>query len=153
MLSHFCDNYLINESFRTIRAIRTKGGNCLMKPTQLIHQARLQEWAANFSDQKASGLTVKQWCDQHNCSIHKYNYWKHLLKEEAVSQALPEIVPITLPESSTMVTHNSTVPVRTNCTNRTTDIIRLSVNDVTIEVTPDVSEGFLQSIIKAVRHA
>ena len=125
-----------------------------MKPTQLIHQARLQEWAANFSDQKASGLTVKQWCDQHNCSIHKYNYWKHLLKEEAVSQALPEIVPIMLPESSTAITHNnSTVPVRTNCTNRTTDIIRLSVNDVTIEVTPDVSEGFLQSIIKAVRHA
>ena len=124
-----------------------------MKSTQLIHQARLQEWAANFSDQKASGLTVKQWCDQHNCSIHKYNYWKHLLKEEAVSQALPEIVPIMLPESSPAITHNSTVPFRTNCTNRTTDIIRLSINDVTIEVTPDVSEGFLQSIIKAVRHA
>ena len=124
-----------------------------MKSNQLIHQARLQEWAANFSDQKASGLTVKQWCNQHNCSIHKYNYWKHLLKEEAVSQALPDIVPIMLPEFSTVITHNGAASVRTNCANRTMGIIRLSINDVTIEVTPDVSEGFLQSIIKAVRHA
>ena len=99
-----------------------------MKSNQLIHQARLQEWAANFSDQKASGLTVKQWCNQHNCSIHKYNYWKHLLKEEAVSQALPDIVPIMLPESSTVITHNGAASVHTNCANRTMGIIRLSIN-------------------------
>ena len=58
-----------------------------------------------------------------------------------------------LPESSTVITHNGEASVRTNCANRTMGIIRLSINDVTIEVTPDVSEGFLQSIIKAVRHA
>ncbi len=124
-----------------------------MKSTQLVHQARLQEWAAIFSDQKASGLTVRQWCDQHNYSIHKYNYWKHQLKEEALSQSLPEIVPIMLPEASTEITPYSTTPVRSNCANRTINIIRLSIKDVTVEVTPDVSEDFLQTIIKVVRHA
>ena len=40
---------------------------------------------------------VRQWCEQNNLSFHTYNYWKHLLKEEVVEQALPDIVPLSLP--------------------------------------------------------
>ena len=29
-----------------------------------IHQLHLNEWITRFSEQKASGLTVKQWCEQ-----------------------------------------------------------------------------------------
>lgn len=47
---------------------------------------------------KSSGLTVKQWCEQNNFTIHTYNYWKHVLKEELAGQMLPDIVPITVPE-------------------------------------------------------
>ena len=57
-----------------------------MNAKQKLHQAHLQEWAARFANQKASGLTVKQWCEQNHFSIHTYNYWKHLLKEEVVDQ-------------------------------------------------------------------
>ena len=53
-----------------------------MNAKQKLHQARLSEWAARFSDQKASGLTVRQWCEKNEISIHKYNYWKHQLREE-----------------------------------------------------------------------
>ena len=40
-----------------------------MNTKQQLHQLRLNEWSSRFSDQKASGLTVKQWCDQSNLSI------------------------------------------------------------------------------------
>ena len=66
----------------------------LMNAKQKLHQAHLAEWTARFSDQRASGLTVRQWCDQNHVSIHKYNYWKHQLKEEVVDQMLPDIVPL-----------------------------------------------------------
>ncbi|WP_442969665.1 IS66 family insertion sequence element accessory protein TnpA [Roseburia sp. TF10-5] len=33
----------------------------------------MNEWTTRFSDQKASGLTVKEWCNQNNLSIHTYN--------------------------------------------------------------------------------
>jgi hypothetical protein len=49
------------------------------------------------SKKPAGGLTVRQWCDQNQVSIHTYNYWKHVLKEELVNQMLPNIVPVTLP--------------------------------------------------------
>ena len=67
-----------------------------MTTKQKLHQLRLNEWSSQFSAPKASGLTVKQWCDQNNMSIHTYNYWKHLLKEELASQVLPDIVPFSL---------------------------------------------------------
>ena len=63
-----------------------------MTSKEKIHQRHLNEWAARFADQKASGLTVKQWCEQNNFTIHTYNYWKHILKEKIVSKVLPDIV-------------------------------------------------------------
>lgn len=54
----------------------------LMNAKQKLHQIRLQEWAGRFAEQKASGLTVRQWCEVNHFSFHTYNYWKHLLKEE-----------------------------------------------------------------------
>lgn len=70
-----------------------------MNTKEKLHQLRLNEWATRFSEQKSSGLTVRQWCEQNNYSIHTYNYWKHLLKEELASQVLPDIVPLSIPDS------------------------------------------------------
>ena len=71
-----------------------------MTSKEKIHQLHLSEWTTRFADQKASGLTVKQWCEQNGFTIHTYNYWKHILKEEVVNKALPDIVPLTLPETT-----------------------------------------------------
>ena len=71
----------------------------LMNARQKLHQIHLQEWTVRFAEQKASGLTVRQWCKQNNLSFHTYNYWKHLLKEEVVDQTLPDIVPLSLRSS------------------------------------------------------
>ena len=35
-----------------------------MNAKQELHQTHLQEGATRFADQKASGLNVKQWCEQ-----------------------------------------------------------------------------------------
>nr|WP_303243442.1 hypothetical protein [uncultured Blautia sp.] len=74
-----------------------------MNARQKLHQVHLQEWTVRFADQKASCLTVCQWCEQNNFSFHTYNYWKHLLKEEVVHQALPDIVPLSVPAVSDSV--------------------------------------------------
>ena len=68
-----------------------------------IHQLHLNEWITRFSEQKASGLTVKQWCEQKHLSIHAYNYWKHLVKEDLSRQVLPDIVPLAFPNSQSRI--------------------------------------------------
>lgn len=44
-----------------------------MNTKQKLHQLHLNEWTSRFTDQKSSDLTVSQWCEQNNYSIHTYN--------------------------------------------------------------------------------
>jgi hypothetical protein len=136
-----------------------------MNAKQKFHQAHLAEWTARFSDQRASGLTVRQWCDQNHVSIHKYNYWKHQLKEEVVDQMLPDIVPLPVPaplsapdhtipqdSQSAQIVHDR--PVRANCGNRTNRAnVKFCVDGVSLEVEPSINEDFLRVLIRAVHYA
>ncbi|MDD6136064.1 MAG: hypothetical protein PUB54_02675 [Lachnospiraceae bacterium] len=40
-----------------------------MNAKQKIHQAKLNHWMSLFQQQAASGLTIRQWCEQNNCSL------------------------------------------------------------------------------------
>nr|WP_027871780.1 hypothetical protein [[Eubacterium] cellulosolvens] len=132
-----------------------------MNTRQKIHQAQMKEWAARFADQKASGLTVKEWCDQNHFSIHRYHYWKRLLKDEIVDQVLPspDIVPILLPTTvpaTSLTQSNAYKPIAlptdsTSCTSSTT--AKITMNGISIEVDDSVSPEFLATLIKAVRYA
>ena len=130
-----------------------------MNARQKLHQVHLQEWTVRFADQKSSGLTVRQWCEQNNLSFHTYNYWKHLLKEEVVDQALPDIVLVSVPALSESVhALEITKPeIRSSRTNRAihsnSSNIKMQVNGISIEIDAAVSEEFLSKPIKAVCHA
>lgn len=123
-----------------------------MNTKQKLHQIHLNEWTARFSDQKSSGLTVKQWCEQNNFSINTYNYWKHILKEELACQVLHDIIPITIPDSQTqIVSTTSTESCLANRPIRAT--AKLTIGDISVEFDSDISEEFLRTILKAVRYA
>lgn len=130
-----------------------------MNAEQKLHQVHLQEWAIRFADQKASGLTVRQWCEQNKLSFHTYNYWKHLLKEEVVDQSLPDIVPLSLPvfsgsDSSSGTTAPAFPSIRANRSIRSNNSnVKMLINGVSIEIDTAVSEEFLGKLIKAVCHA
>lgn len=130
-----------------------------MNARQKLHQVHLQEWTIRFADQKASGLTVRQWCEQNNLSFHTYNYWKHLLKEEVVDQALPDIVPLSLPvlsdsDSSLGTTSPAFSSIRADRSIRSNNSnVKMLINGVSIEIDTSVSEEFLGKLIKAVCHA
>ena len=129
-----------------------------MSAKTIIRQARLNEWAAKFSDQKASGLKVADWCKQNNVSKDTYFYWKRQVKNAIVSQALPDIVPLAMP--STFVPDSPkeiASPVTAGCTSCTTCTTGASAKvhfgEFTIELDASAPESFIRSVIKAVRYA
>ena len=130
-----------------------------MNARQKLHQIQLKEWTVRFADQKASGLTVRQWCEQNNLSFHTYNYWKHLLKEEVVEQALPDIVPLSLPvlsdpDSSLETTTPEIRSIRANRSIRSNSSnVKMKINGISLEIDTSVSDEFLSKLIRAVCHA
>lgn len=132
-----------------------------MSTKSLLHQALLNEWLKHFADHKASCLSVTDWCLQNNISKYKFFYWKRLLKDEAVTQMLPEIVPLAMPavpsEPGPLTTPNTTSATRATRATRTTftpnSAARVYINGMTIELDPSASETFIRTLIKAVRYA
>ena len=106
-----------------------------MSTKQILHQAMLNEWASRIADQKASGLTVAEWCRLNEVSRDSYFYWKRKLKDELITQALPEIVPLALPDVSapkcSSVVPTTSKDSRTSCTSIRKSISGSSLPTVT----------------------
>lgn len=126
-----------------------------MNTKQKLHQIKLAHWTKLFQEQASSGLTVKVWCQEHNISIHTYNYWKHLLKMECLdSLLLPEhdIVPLTVPVSTPSTTR--CLPSTSHSLNACNcNSISITCGDIQVNIGSSVSEEQLLRILKAVRHA
>ena len=131
----------------------------LMSAKTIIQQARLNEWASRFADQKASGLTVAEWCEINAISKDLYYYWKRRVKDSLLSQALPDIVPLSLSTSHPVVMDSTAVstPIEeshSTCTTCTTvSCARVQFNGVTIELDASAPESLICSLIKAVKYA
>ena len=126
-----------------------------MNAKQKLHQANLAKWTALFHDQASSGLTVKNWCAQNNISIHKYDYWKRMVKEMYADSVLPDIVPISpvslpslppdLPDYQQTASHDSRNSLDPNC-------LSIIIGGIRIEIGSSASDEMISGIIKAVRH-
>ena len=127
-----------------------------MSTKSILHQAKLNEWASRFADQKSSGLSVAEWCEQNNLSQYKFFYWKRRLKDEAITHVLPEIVPLTIQANEPLAIPTATVGSETcaSCATFTSNLCaRLYINGICIELDSSANEAFIKNIIKAVRHA
>lgn len=50
-----------------------------------MDKERITLWKENIRDRQASGLTVDQWCEQHQVPRHTYYYWKRKIKQAEAS--------------------------------------------------------------------
>ena len=57
-------------------------------------QIRLKNWAAIIQDRKQSGLSVNDYCSQHQLSRDAYYYWLRKIKENLlVESGFVEVAP------------------------------------------------------------
>ncbi|MDY5806427.1 MAG: hypothetical protein SPM04_02650 [Lachnospira sp.] len=46
----------------------------------------MAKWSRLISEQKNSGLTIRDFCRQHDLSWHAYHYWLKKIREQIVSE-------------------------------------------------------------------
>ena len=127
------------------------------------HSKQLRTWAKIINDckaAKASGTTVKDWLKTNNISHDTYYYWYAEVKKAFVNDSLPEIVAV----SNDLISSSASIPAKpSNFSNVSSpsaripsyapSCIKLSINDVTIEVNELTNPELLANVIKAVRYA
>ena len=104
------------------------------------HDLQLQSWAADLHDQKSSGLTIRQWCQQRGLSINTFNYRVKALKKAAIRSMSSQVVEVK-PSSA------SAAP--------SSDIgdVSFIIGDVTATIHHVDVESAVTSIIRAARNA
>ncbi len=60
-------------------------------------KVRSQQWAAIIKDRIESGLTVDEYCAQHNLSRTQYYYWLSKARKYIIEEQMPQMVEITPP--------------------------------------------------------
>jgi len=127
-------------------------------------EQQLYVWTQIISDcqsAKAAGTKVKDWLKANNISKDTYYYWYREVKDSYMSSSLPEIIPIaeslipdsmeSSPISYTSITDNSLSCKPASIGNPSS--IKLSINDISIEVNELTNPELLTNVIKAVRYA
>lgn len=108
---------------------------------QLTTNVRNQQWLQMIRDQKASGLSIKTWCREHNISENCFFYrqrYLRLMAGEAMQGQFVEIQqPMAVPHNENSI-HDSAARIRSG--------------NVTIDLTNQASEELISRIVK-VLHA
>ena len=95
-----------------------------------IRQAvRLQEWSELIKAQQASGLTIKQWCEENGIKPNTYYCRLKKIREQFVEA--PTIVPLNVPQQQ--------------CQSE----IRIGKNDLQISLPSDIDPETLLALVKA----
>lgn len=122
-----------------------------MNTTKVIHQAKLSNWADVIRGQQSSSTTVTSFSEVHSISKSQFYYWKRRLTKQFIESKLPDIVPITSPAPDNSCTTFKSCPTHTTISALST--LKLTINNITIEISEDTSDFLLSKVIEAVRHA
>ncbi len=94
--------------------------------TAIKQEVRLREWAAQIEAQRASGLSVKEFCEANGLTTKTYYYHLRKVREGCVASA-PSIVPVSVP--------------------RNNSVIRIEKNGLTITLPTDILPETLTSLV------
>lgn len=116
-----------------------------MDTTLIAQQMRLQQWADEMSQFHASGMSAKDWCLVHNIKPSTFQYRQRKLRKAACElieerrDAEAAFAPV--PQHIRMPLESSPGG------------IRIQMQDISIEVAPDVPLPQLQFILEVLMHA
>ncbi|MCR4889973.1 MAG: IS66 family insertion sequence element accessory protein TnpB [Ruminococcus sp.] len=100
------------------------------KEIATIKQAvRLQQWAEQVQKQQASGLTIKQWCDENGIKTNTYYARLKRIREHSLGD-LPAIVPLNIPQQQIQ------------------SEIHIGKNDLQISLPSDIDPDTLLALVK-----
>lgn len=94
---------------------------------------------------------------QNHVTRYQFHYWKRLVKEAAIEQMLPEIVPLPLSTPDTDSSHTgfpcratSASSAASSCDEPAHSSVSLKVNGISLELDPSTPTDFLIKLMKAV---
>ena len=101
-------------------------------------ELRLTQWKAIIEDRIQSGMTINEYCAQHQLSRNAYFYWLRRVKKAAIKASGFDFVELPTPDTSPTISAPSDPS------------ISIAVNGLTINIHQTFSKVLLSDILEAV---
>ena len=139
----------------------------MCKQMNLTRQYRIQQWIEAIRDQKASGLTIKKWCELNSVTKYQFYYRQRVIrlimadslkehldpKTTAVACAAPAKSAPTVKAAAKIDTEFMPVPPAYMHPETTGAVMRIRYGASTIEISNDVSDRILTMLREVILHA
>jgi transposase-like protein len=114
------------------------------------HDFNLAKWRELIRDCQQSGLHVTEWCANRGYTKHAYYYWLNQLREEYLKEAAKE-PPAAINAGCRMVEIKRPV-LQPAATSRDRPAASIRYGSITIDLSDDVTAGFISRILEAVNN-
>ena len=113
-----------------------------MKTNAIAKQYQLNEWAQAIKAQKASGLTIENWCHENNVTKAAFYYRLRKVRQTYLEN-LEEQTPQNLVPISTLIASNES---------ETINELSIHCNECELRINGNTSMPLLESVLKVVRN-
>ena len=109
-------------------------------------QERLEKWNAAICVQKASGLTIKEWCEQNGINPNTYYYYLRRIRDAMLESSGPRLVEMEF-SAADLPAGKSASP------DSFLPQITITLRDCAISIGETAPPELISSVLEAVRHA
>lgn len=120
---------------------------------QSTHDVRRASWFNIITEcqQRPVNVSVKQWLADNGIKEKAYYYWLRKFRREARGQIQLPASPVPAEVSFAEISVPASIPVKHEAADHTVAVIR--ADGITLEVSGDISEPLLRTLLQEVLHA
>ena len=121
---------------------------------QATHEVRLQQWKEIIQAQLASGQSKRAWCQENGVSEKQFFYWQRRIRKEIYETQKNALE---LVKAANITQGLVELPVMQRTISKAEEGFCpeavISIGNITVGITGNISEELLMSIGKMIRHA
>lgn len=131
-----------------------------------IKTVRREKWRKVIMLQKASGLTITEWCEQNGIRARQFHYWQKILRDNALlemnadnSDSEPMVPACVSSQEVAVPVSAKPMTKRTDSESTFSEIcsqdsgITIQYHDMQIHVSDSFNEGALVRVLQVIRNA
>lgn len=119
---------------------------------EVKRQTNIRKWTQIFSERNASGLTVRQYCEEHGITKDQYYYWLKVVREAAIEMAERQNALVEIPTTRSDVP--AVIPSGEHVNEvRPDPCILIQTGTTMIQVDSTAPVALVRGIMEVIRHA
>lgn len=123
----------------------------MTRAVQIRQQTSMARWSEIIAEQRNSGFTIQDFCEQRNLSVHAYYYWLRLIREHIASDMGQQPTANVGKTLFVELPVNQTRKMTRNDTAAAPDRVTINISNITLSMPTTSSQTTIRNFISVTK--